>query len=269
MTEIISDGGPWLTPQAQLTLYPGEVHIWRASLDLPPSQFRSLARTLSADELYRAGKLYFEQGRQRFIAGRGQLRTILGHYTGQPASNLKFAYGRYGKPVLAGPEGAYLKFNLSHSDGQALYAITLDCELGVDIERVRPVQDVTQIVERFFSAAEYQVFANLPTGQQLTAFFNSWTRKEAFLKATGEGLTRSLDECETTFLPGQPARLLSVAGNASLAANWSLYALQTGTGFVAALAIQDRVDRLRFWEAGAVEAGQPHEKPGLVPVLSA
>ena len=253
---VISDSGNWLVPPTQLLLTPGEVHIWRVELDQPQREVRRLAQTLSSEELNRSGRLHFESGRKRFITGRGMLRVILSHYTGSAPGELKFKYGSYGKPTLLGPgsTNSRLHFNLSHSEGMAIYAIGLDYELGIDIERVRPMEDVDQIVERFFSARERVLFQQLAPEQQLRAFFKGWTRKEAFLKATGEGLTRPLEECEVTFQPDQAADFLDT-GEESATAGWSLHSLEVGKDYLAAMAIKGLAARLAYWSLEQANSG--------------
>jgi 4'-phosphopantetheinyl transferase len=210
------------------------VYVWKIALDQPPDVVAGLRGLLSADELARADKFRVERGAERYIVGRGVLRTLLGRYTGVPPQTLVFAYNEFGKPGLAGSD---VCFNLSHSHGAALVAVTRGRAIGVDIERVREEVMRERIAERFFSPAEARALAGLPPGQQAQAFFNCWTRKEAWIKARGQGLSISLDSFEVTLAPGEPARLVATRPDAEEAGRWSLRVLDCEPGFAAALAV--------------------------------
>jgi 4'-phosphopantetheinyl transferase len=151
---------------------------------------------------------------------------------------LEFCYGPQGKPALAGVWSASgWHFNLAHSLDLALLAVTRSGPVGVDVERIRPLRDVDQLVSRFFSPRESAAFQALPAEQKPDAFFRLWTRKEAWLKATGEGIAESLGRVEVSFLPGEPARLLSLPGGPAALSGWRLHDLDPGPGFIAALAV--------------------------------
>ena len=239
----------WIPPPADLALSSDEVHVWRASLDLPASCIQSLQPTLAADELSRAERFYFQKDRQHFIVARRLLRAILSRYLDMKPGQLRFCYSDHGKPSLAPMSGQKtLNFNLSHSDGLALYGITRGREIGIDLERVRPVAEVEQIAERFFSAQENAVFRTLPASLKHEAFFTCWTRKEAYIKARGEGLSLSLDQFDVSLVPGEPAMLLSTRGDPREALRWLLRELMPGPGYVAALAVEGHDWRLAYWQ---------------------
>jgi 4'-phosphopantetheinyl transferase len=239
----------WPFPPPDLALLSDDVHVWRASLEQPVACIRQLARTLSDDERARTEGFHFERDRRRFTVGHGVLRTILGRYLGIEPRQLLFRYGPRGKPYLAEePDNCALRFNLAHSHELALYAFTCGREVGVDLEHVHPMPDAEQIGARFFSAREYATLSALPKSQKLEAFFNCWTRKEAYLKATGTGLTRPLDQFDVSLVPGEPARLLYVEGEPQEVARWSLEALAPGADYVGAVAVQGRGWRLRCWQ---------------------
>lgn len=243
----------WKIPQSELTLGERDIHIWRADLDPPIIGFQKLYQMLSIDEKVRAERFHFEKDRRRFIVGRGTLRTILGCYLNVGPSRLHFCYGKHGKPALADTfgKGAIL-FNMSDSEGLALYVFTRDHEIGVDIEHIRDIPEMDQIAERFFSARENAVFRSLPESKKREAFFNCWTRKEAFIKAKGEGLGLELDQFEVSLAPGERAALLSTNGDPQEASRWSLRELDPGPGVTAALAVQGHGWQLKCcqWEGG-------------------
>lgn len=191
-----------------------DVHFWICSLDLPSSVLNRFRAVLSLAELQRACTFRFAEHRDRFIAGRGIMRTLLGQYLRADPAKVEFAYGPSGKPFLCGRfRESELKFNLAHSENLAVFAITCGRAIGVDIERIRPVTGLDELVARYFSAREMTLFYGLPSEQKLVAFFNLWTRKEAWLKATGEGIGRLLNQVEVSFMPGEPARLLTLPWN--------------------------------------------------------
>jgi 4'-phosphopantetheinyl transferase len=210
---------------------------------------RELAQTLSYDEMVRAEHFRFERDRRRFIVGRGVLREILGCYLGFDPQQVRFRYDSRGKPYLVERLDKYgLRFNLAHSHKLALYAFTCGREIGVDLEYIRPMPDAEQIAARFFSTFEYTALRMLPENRKMEAFFNCWTRKEAYIKAIGDGPARHLDQFEVSLILGEPAQLLSVEGDPEEAARWSLKALAPGTGYVAAVAVEGHNWRLTCWQ---------------------
>jgi 4'-phosphopantetheinyl transferase len=237
----------WPAPPAALYLDSQAVHVWAAPLDRSAEQIASLAKVLSTDELERAEKFRFPHLRNRYIAARGSLRVLLGRYLHRDPTALEFSYSSRGKPALKGQGTESLHFNLAHSHDLALIAVTRAAPVGVDVERIRPMRDADQIAGRFFSAREAEAFRNVPVAEQDTAFFSLWTRKEAWLKATGDGISESLSKFEVTFLPAAEPRVLAIGGDAAAGAAWSLSALNPAAGFVGALAMQCRGVRLQCW----------------------
>lgn len=226
-----------------------EVHVWRAFLDLPGFQIRRLRDTLTSDELSRAERYHFEKDRRHFIVARGLLRAILSRYLGMEPSQLRFIYGRYGKPSLAEETGGeLLRFSLSHSDGLALYAVTRDQDVGVDLERIRPELAYQAIAKRFFSPDEMAHFRVLPAEMQPGGFFSCWTRKEAYIKARGDGLSFPLNRFEVSLAPGDPPALLHTWDDPPEAARWSLQALEPWPGYAAALAVESNDWLVSYWQ---------------------
>jgi 4'-phosphopantetheinyl transferase len=239
----------WGLPPANLGLSNDEVHVWRACLAQPAVTLKRLAQTLSADEQRRAERFYFERHRRHFIVARGVLRVILGHYLGLEPHQVRFTYGAQGKPALVVCEGqSSLDLNLSHSQELALYAVTRRRQVGVDVECIRPIPDAEQIAARTFSAQEYRVWRTLPEATKQEAFFNCWTRKEAYVKAIGDGLRRPLDQFDVSLAPGEPAELLNIAGHPEEAAQWSIQELRSAPGYAAALAVKGHGWHLMCWQ---------------------
>ena len=246
---MIARGSWWAQPPANVILLQDDVHVWCASLDQPASGLQWLAQTLSADERVRAERFYFEQDGMRFIVGRGLLRIILGYYLGIEPSELRFCYSSRGRPTLAETTGGNrIRFNLAHSLGLALYAVTLGREIGVDLECIRIIDKTEQIVDRFFSDREKAVFRALPLNKKYEAFFTYWTCKEAYLKACGEGLSQPLDQIDVLLVPGEPTRLLSIKGDVREASRWSLQELRPASGFAAALVVEGHSYCLSCWQ---------------------
>jgi 4'-phosphopantetheinyl transferase len=219
---------------------------------MPEAQVRSLWDTLTADERQRAERFLFEKDRTHFVVARGLLRVLLGRYLRQDSPHLRFTYGPHGKPALAtDTDRMSLCFNVSHSHGLALYAITRGREVGVDVERIRPEIAQEKIAERFFSPREVTVLRALPTPLQAPAFFACWTRKEAYIKAKGDGLTLPLDQFDVSLAPGEPAALLHTAWDPQEAAGWALQDLAPASGYRAAVAVAGHAWRLTCWDGPA------------------
>jgi 4'-phosphopantetheinyl transferase len=237
-------------PAAPGSLPVGEdgITVFAASLSVSKERLGGLAATLSADERERADRLVSEIVRRRFITARGILREILGCRCNCPAAEIKFAYSPTGKPSLIGD--STLHFNLAHSHDLALVAVSRLALVGVDIELVRAPKDAEAVAERFFSPRESTGLKALPVDQRPPAFFNLWTRKEACVKATGEGVARAIQQVEVSFLPGEPARVISFRGDANEGRQWRLWSLDPAPGYIGALAaaVGDVGVALYSWE---------------------
>jgi 4'-phosphopantetheinyl transferase len=238
----------WTPAPKLLTLANDDVHVWCAQLDTPPVAVHRLQETLAADELDRAARFRFEGHRRHFIVRRGVLRAILGHYLGVEPGVLRFAYSPYGKPALAAPDsGRGLNFNLSHSQGLALYAFSRGRELGIDIEALRLDIEYERIARSFFSPREQAALMALPSEQRGQAFFCCWTRKEAYIKARGEGLSMPLHQFDVSLVPGEAARLLETRPDPGEGQHWSLRNLEPASGYFAALAVEGQGWQLFCW----------------------
>jgi 4'-phosphopantetheinyl transferase len=239
----------WINAPPRLRLPGDEIHIWQVSLDQSSELLDRLLETLSGDERARAGRFHFERDRRRFICARAALRSILGLYLEIKPEKIEFCYSKYGKPDIFGAKGEnLLYFNLSHSHELALLAVSRRWRVGIDIEHVRSIPDAEQIAERFFSAAENVEFRALPSSKREESFLNCWTRKEAFIKAIGEGLSRPLDRFDVSLSPGEPARLLKIDGDTQEASIWSLAEIAPAPGYIAALAVEGHGYQLSFWQ---------------------
>jgi 4'-phosphopantetheinyl transferase len=231
----------WLPAPRDFTLLPDDVHVWRIDLDRPEAQLQNLAATLSSDELTRAHRFHFQEHRQRFIAGRGILRGILAGYLGIEPQQVQFNYQHRGKPVLADVfASSGLFFNLSHSQGLALCAVNCDRQIGVDLEYIRPMSDVESLAQRFFLPREYDVMRSLPADHKQEMFFRYWTCKEAYLKATGEGIAQ-LEQIEIALTPTEPARLETLK-------DWSLLEIVPAKNYLAAVAVAGFGWQLKCWQ---------------------
>jgi 4'-phosphopantetheinyl transferase len=239
------EGIDWPEPPGLPDLDQNAVHVWAAALD---GEASSVEGFLTPAELDRAARFHFDLHRRRFIVGRGSLRVILGRYLQAESRTLEFSYGPHGKPALAGAFAASgLYFNLAHSEDLALLAVTRLGPVGVDLEKVGPLDDMDELVARFFSPRENSRFAQLSKEQKPSAFFNLWTRKEALLKATGEGIGQSLNQVEVSFLPGEPAKLLTLPDHFSQGTRWSLHNLHLDDHFAGALVVDGEKINLRCW----------------------
>jgi len=233
----------WTTAPARLALEPGWVHIYRLALDLPGEKRSSLAEFLSLEERERAARFRSPRDGQRFTAAHGQMREILAGYLGMEPGAVQFTQNEYGKPGLAG--AADLLFNLSHSQSLALLAVSSLNPVGIDIEAIHLDIDRTNISRRFFSPRESSGLAALPEHDQARAFFACWTRKEAYIKGRGLGLSIPLDAFEVSISPDEQPCLVVPGPGQPADEKWSLYDIDPGPGFTAALAVAGRIDGIR------------------------
>lgn len=208
--------------------------------------------TLAPDEHSRAEQFYFEKDRKHFIVARGFLRLILSRYLKTDASQLRFGYGTYGKPTLNWGEQRRggIRFNLSHSHGIALCIVAYGREIGVDIEYIRADLASEQIARRFFSPREVEALCALSFRAQVRAFFNCWTRKEAYIKATGRGLSQPLDSFDVSLTPGEPAALLRTGEDQQEeeAVRWTLCELEVEHDYAATVAVEGGEFLMRCWQ---------------------
>jgi 4'-phosphopantetheinyl transferase len=214
-----------------------EIHVWHTEVSATEASKLASRSLLSEDEISRTQRFHFEKDRQNFIFCRSMLRILLASYLGNSPEELRFAYSDHGKPSLATSSDG-LEFNLSHSSGNFLAAVALDRKVGVDIECLNRDLNVLEIARRFFSAAEKRAIEVLPQGLQHEAFFSCWTRKEAFVKARGEGLSLSLDCFDVSVTPENEAVSLATRPEASAASGWALHSLNCFPGYKAAVAVE-------------------------------
>lgn len=239
MTISATDANPlvlWPEAPQGLRLRDREVHIFCSSLAVPSAQNTKLQEVLSEDERTRANRFHFEKDRRRFAISRAVLREILGQLLGLPGRSLVFSSGPHGKPYLAEPHMTGLHFNVAHSGSLAVFAMSLRQEVGVDVEQLRRIDGADTFVERFFSRRERADWNGVKEEHRMEAFFNYWTRKEACLKATGQGLSDSLDQIEVTLVPGSPAQVLSETDPWDQTNRWWLQSLAPASGYIGAVA---------------------------------
>jgi 4'-phosphopantetheinyl transferase len=224
-------------------LLPNEIHVWSARLDLSGADVERLAHTLSADETTRAGRFHFVRHRAAFVATRGILRQLLGSYTGHDPSKLQFSYRSKGKPFLASPlNHSGMEFNVAHSHGLALLAFSLGSPLGIDVEFVRSDLAIEQIADRYFTEQEIAELRSFPVQQRPETFFRAWTRKEAYMKALGEGLQIPLASFSVSLDPSELPTLQS-----SDSARWSIHSLSPAAGFVGAMVAESGDRPIHYW----------------------
>lgn len=230
-----------------LSLGSDEVHVWLAFLDRMIPHLSSLLRTLADEEIEKAGRFHFQKDRDDYVLARGLLRNILSSYTGILPGQLQFRCNRYGKPALTKEcGGKNLEFNLSHAHGAVLYAVTRGRKVGVDLEYIRGDLDYRQLAKRFFSPHEASVLDLLPSDLRQKGFFTCWTRKEAYVKAKGTGVSLDLQSFDVILAHGQLAARLQIETDPEEAQRWSLTDLDGPAGYVAALAIEGRACQVTY-----------------------
>jgi 4'-phosphopantetheinyl transferase len=213
------------------------VHVWPIRTEAPSAVAERFELLLGTDEKSRAGRFRFDHLRYSFVITRGVLRILLGHYLHVSPISIQFKYGSRGKPALAAP--ACIDFNASDSSGLSVFAFTAGCEVGVDVEQIRPLQDMQNIADRFFCSEEAAELMSLTANQRERGFYLCWTRKEAYIKAIGDGLYAPLDSFRVTLQPSQPARFMHIAYDTRAAEAWTLHDLQLAPNYAAALAYRD------------------------------
>lgn len=219
---------------AEFAFAQGEVRVVAERLDVDGETFAALSSWLSRDEMERARRCHFDRDRRRFIVARARLRELLATRLGISPDAVEFEIGDYGKPALGGKQAGW-HFNASRSADVAVFALSASRRVGVDVEAIREVRGADEIVEHCFSRAERNAYRALEQGNRLLGFFNCWTRKEAFVKALGTGMSWSYDRFDVSLAPGQEARLLRVDDLTGDESGWRLEAFAPQDGFIAAL----------------------------------
>ena len=239
----------WNTPPPCLVLSRENIHIWRAVLDLQEKRIEDLKKSLSEDEIIRADRFRYEQDKNRFISARGILRLILADYLSVEPGALRFDYENEGKPRLRSITGKEdIQFNLSHSEGLALYVFTRGYEAGVDLERIRNFPEMEQIVEQLFAAGERALFGALPSGGKQKTFFNWWTRKEALTKATGKGLSYPLERIDFPPTGDKSTGCLKMPGCEGKQTKWSIWDVQPAEDYAGAVVVETGNWNVQYWQ---------------------
>jgi 4'-phosphopantetheinyl transferase len=236
----------WQPPPAHLNLERDDVHVWYVPIARVAHDARSLQAVLGRDELAHAAHYHFERDRRTFTVMRGVLRTLLGQYLSQSPGSFRFAERARGKPDLVSEPNDGIRFNVSHSGELGLLAFARDREVGIDVERRDPDRDLLALAEQVFTAGENAALRALPSAERPNAFFTCWTRKEAFIKATGHGVSLLLD-VEVTLRPDEPARVIRAPAAVSSYPDWSMFDLPALPHSAAALVVQGHGARLAYW----------------------
>ena len=237
----------WLHAPLPPAFPTGRVDVWRVRLD-EPAKAGSKASVLSPDEIARAGRFHFERDRIRFTRCRSALRGLLAGYLEIPATEIRFEYLTSGKPQLAREQNPNaVHFNVSHSSNMALIAVGSEHRLGVDVERIRGDVDTNSLAERFFSLRERAGLQVLPDHLRVPGFFACWTRKESFLKATGDGLSFPLEDFSVTTHPDLDPQLEEIEGNTESGKQWFLADLNVADGYRATVALDRSCSRLQTY----------------------
>lgn len=238
----------WTEPSAVTAPKPGEIHLWRIPLAGPPDEESRLKKLLSPEELAQAGRFRFARDQRRFVIRRAGLRQLLAACLATSPLAVQFKFGSHGKPALSGQaDGGDLRFSCSHSGDWALVALARGIELGVDLEQRRPMSDAAGVAEKFFAEAEIRELACLPPALQTAGFFNCWTRKEAFIKALGLGLSYPLHRFVVSLSPEKPAALLAVVDDPDALKKWSMVSLEVVPDYSAALVFEGKTTALKYF----------------------
>jgi 4'-phosphopantetheinyl transferase len=239
---------PGFSLAGPIALPENEVQLWRVDLGAVGPEESRWQQVLSEDERARAARFHFSRDRQRYVSSRALLRIILAAYLGAGPKEFSFRYSEKEKPALDGVYAKHeLEFNISHSGMVALLAFTRGREVGVDVELIRQDFDVEGIAHRFFSEHEKQELAAFAPKERHEAFFRCWTRKEAYVKATGAGLSLPLSQFDVSLAVGDSDALISTRPDATEAGRWHMHEVSAGAGYAAAICVLGRGWHLRAW----------------------
>ncbi len=248
LIQLMAYTSNWNLPPDKIELLTEDVHVWSASLDVQEEEMQSLLRILDFEERARANRFYFERDRSRFIVCHAYLRTILAYYLDIEPERLEFNYTPKGKPYLVQRfRGKELQFNLSHSHEFALYAVTINRQVGVDLEYIYLFAETDALTDRILTKRERAEWHKSTGNERIWSLFRYWTCKEAFVKATGEGLTMPLNRIHISLVPDE-ARLISANHSLREASRWSLQELNPVPGFAAAVVVEGVGYRLHQWQ---------------------
>ena len=240
----------WQTPPDLLAISPRHVDVWLTSTELGEERVRACAKTLTRAELARARKFKSKAKYREYVITRGLLRRTLCQVAGLDLTGVDFNYGEHGKPGLENSASAgAVAFNVSHSHGLALVALTLGGRLGVDLEQVRPEVEWQELAERYFSEADYRTLQSQAPDARRRAFFTCWTRKEAFVKALGAGVSYGLKGFDVSVDPAEDCARLTLREGNEDAGKWLLKNIPAPTSHAAALAIDRTACDVRLWRA--------------------
>jgi 4'-phosphopantetheinyl transferase len=229
----------WRLPPTYPTLSGNEVHIWYVCLNQFDNYVDQMAQILSDIELKRAERFHFLQHRNQFITAHGLLRKLLADYMNIESDRITFEYSRNGKPYLSEKfSKEKIRFNLSHSNNYALFAISVEREIGVDIEQICEFADMDKIAEQVFSTKEIAILRSLPDSEKKRVFFIFWTRKEAYIKAIGKGISSALDTIDISSYPFNAAVSIDAGENSEDKNHWTIQDLLPLPGFAAAFAVE-------------------------------
>lgn len=240
--------------RAAASLGTDEIQVWMATAPQDEAGLKVLGRTFSPDERERTERFSVSEPRCQFVFGRALLRQLLGACLNVEPAALAFGYQPRGKPFLTQSAlDGDLRFNLSHSGRMVAIALAREREVGVDLESIHRLDDWPLLAGRIFSPRELRELRSLPKPQQREAFFNGWTQKEAYLKATGEGLTDALPAIEVTLAPGKEPELLGLPTGPEAARQWAIRVIPLPPDFAGAVVFEKSSDAGRGF-SGAPQA---------------
>jgi 4'-phosphopantetheinyl transferase len=234
------------TTAKKVNLQNDQVHIWRIDINQHLNDIINLLAILDNKEKQQAQRFKFNKDRNCLICSHAILRILLSKYLACVPKSITYEYNQYGKPMLSNNNNK-LHFNLSHSHQKAIIAITKDNPIGIDIEYMQTKQSLAEIAKRFFAAQEYHEYKQLPNKQKIHGFYNAWTRKEAFVKAIGEGITHPLKNFVVNLTPGTNAKILSIKNHETAPQDWQLHSFTVAEKYCAALAWEGTTKQLNFY----------------------
>jgi 4'-phosphopantetheinyl transferase len=236
-------------PPSKIELGSDEVHIWFEKLTKSSTKLNEYLLLLSNEERKKIERFHFEKDRMYYQVRHGILRNILSYYIGMDPVHIQFNYSINGKPVLKRDfNQKSIHFNLSHTNGFALYAFTREREIGVDVEYIRNIPHIENVADTFLSKIENDIFCILPKKKKIETFFKEWTQKEAVVKAIGKGLSLDLKKIDVSIIPSEPSKLLKINIDSLEVSRWNIQELNLASGFAAAFAVEGKISRICYWK---------------------
>lgn len=236
----------WKTSPKTLELSDSKIDVWSVNINNYTNKLFDYWELLSSSEKEKADRFRFEKDKNCYVIARGLLRILLSRYLNIKSQKINFRYAEKGKPYLEHPSN--IKFNLSHSKNYIVLAFTKNIELGIDVEYAKNNLEILQVAESFFSKQEIKALKSVQSIYRLSAFYNCWTRKEAFIKATGDGLSFPLNQFTVSLESSESAELIETLWDNKEKDLWSLETFTPQKDYIGAVASRNKIKGINYYK---------------------